>query len=132
MLLVAPLLKDPRWTASEKALVLLAFEPLTSTGEPKDDSVFSAALLPPDAGSGIKAETLQSLISNRGRKEDIIARRLELQRLVCKSTDVSLDPLACPNILNVPLRFRMVSRPSPKFYGTCCEYWWGTATHRSM
>ncbi|KAF8216514.1 hypothetical protein K438DRAFT_1953444 [Mycena galopus ATCC 62051] len=88
MLLVVPLLRDSRWTDPEKALVLLALEPLTSAWEPEDGGVFSTALLPPDVGSGIKAETLQSLISNRGRKEDIIARRVDLQRLICKSTDV--------------------------------------------
>jgi ataxia telangiectasia mutated family protein len=93
MLLVAPLLKDPRWTDSEKSLVLLALEPLTSTGEPEDDDAFSTALLPPDVGSGIKAETLQSLISNQGRKGDVIARRVDLQRLICKSTDVSFSLL---------------------------------------
>ncbi|KAJ7612476.1 hypothetical protein DFH06DRAFT_1274623 [Mycena polygramma] len=88
MLLVTPLLKDPRWTDAEKALVLLGLEPLTSTGEAEDDDAFSTALLPPEAGSGIKAETLQSLTSSGGRKGDIIARRLDLQRLICKSTDV--------------------------------------------
>ncbi|KAF7356584.1 Serine/threonine-protein kinase Tel1 [Mycena venus] len=88
ILLMAPLLKDPRWTDSEKALVLLGLEPLTSTWEPEDDGVFSTALLPPDVGSGIKAEILQALTANRGRKADIIARRLDLQRLICKSTDV--------------------------------------------
>ncbi|KAJ7247652.1 hypothetical protein B0H12DRAFT_1124902 [Mycena haematopus] len=88
MLSVVPLLKDSRWTHSEKAMILLALEPLTATWEPEDDGVFSTALLPPDVGSGIKAETLQSLLSNQGRKEDIIARRVDLQRLVCKSTDV--------------------------------------------
>ncbi|KAJ6493513.1 hypothetical protein C8R47DRAFT_1118464 [Mycena vitilis] len=88
MLLVTPLLKHPRWTDAEKALVLLGLEPLTSTGEAEDDDAFSTALLPPEAGSGIKAEILQSLTSSGGRKGDIIARRLDLQRLICKSTDV--------------------------------------------
>ncbi|KAJ7180682.1 hypothetical protein C8R46DRAFT_985700 [Mycena filopes] len=88
MLLVAPLLRDSRWTEAEKALVILALEPLTSTGEWQDDDIFSTALLPPETGSGIKAETLQALLSHRGRKEDIMARRLDLQRLICKSTDV--------------------------------------------
>ncbi|KAJ7623215.1 hypothetical protein FB45DRAFT_924928 [Roridomyces roridus] len=88
MLLVAPLLKDERWTEDEKALVLLGLEPLTSTGSTEDDDEFSIALIPPDTSSGIKAETLQSLTSNRGRKESLVARRLDLQRLICKSTDV--------------------------------------------
>ncbi|KAJ6518821.1 hypothetical protein C8R45DRAFT_1116532, partial [Mycena sanguinolenta] len=88
LLLVAPLLKDSRWTDSEKALVILALEPLTATWEPEDHGVFTTALLPPEAGSGIKAETLQSLLSNQGRKENIIAHRVDLQRLICKSTDV--------------------------------------------
>ncbi|KAJ7658097.1 hypothetical protein B0H17DRAFT_1213256 [Mycena rosella] len=104
MLLVAPLLKDPRWPDSEKALVLLAFEPLTSTGQIEDDDVFTTALLPPDVGSGIKAETLQSLTSGRGRKEDVIARRLDLQRLICKSADVQDGFEAVTKILRDVLR----------------------------
>ncbi|KAJ7760552.1 hypothetical protein B0H16DRAFT_1415528 [Mycena metata] len=88
MLLVTPLLQDPRWTDAEKALVILALEPLTSTGDSQDDDIFSTGLLPPEAGSGIKAETLQSLLSHRGRQGDIMTRRLDLQRLICKSTDV--------------------------------------------
>ncbi|KAJ7442296.1 hypothetical protein FB451DRAFT_1440423 [Mycena latifolia] len=88
MLMVVPLLKDSRWTDSEKALVILAFEPLTSTGETEDDDVFTIALLPPDVGSGIKAETLQLLSSSRGGKGDVIAERRRLQREICKSADV--------------------------------------------
>ncbi|KAJ7224312.1 hypothetical protein GGX14DRAFT_425135 [Mycena pura] len=88
MLLVVCLLKDSRWTDSEKASVLLALEPLTSTGETEDGDVFNVALSPPDIGSGIKAQTLQTLLSNRGQKENRAARRIDLQRMICKSTDV--------------------------------------------
>ncbi|KAJ7504364.1 hypothetical protein B0H11DRAFT_513652 [Mycena galericulata] len=112
MLLVAPLLKDPRWTDAEKALVILAFEPLTSTGETEDDDIFSMALIPPDVGSGIKAETLQSLTSQQGRKEYIVARRVDLQRLICKSTDVQDGFETVTKILRDVLRILVGGRGS--------------------
>ncbi|KAK7025291.1 Serine/threonine-protein kinase Tel1 [Favolaschia claudopus] len=88
LLLVTPLLKDSKWTHSEKAFILLALEPLVFTWPAEDEGEFSIAMLPPDAGSGIKAETLQSLTTTQGRKGDIVVRRRDLQRIVCKSTDV--------------------------------------------
>ncbi|KAJ6591557.1 hypothetical protein DFH09DRAFT_1137348 [Mycena vulgaris] len=104
MVLVVPLLKGSRWTDSEKALILLAVEPLTSTGETEDDDVFTMALLPPVVGSGIKAEMLQLLTASRGRKEDVIARRLELQRQICKSVDVQDGFEAITKVLRDVLR----------------------------
>ncbi|KAJ6610217.1 hypothetical protein B0H10DRAFT_2438144 [Mycena sp. CBHHK59/15] len=88
ILLVAPLIKDKRWTDGEKAMILLSLEPLTSTGEHKDDDGYSVALLPPDLGSGIKNETLQSLISGPRSQDDVVTQRVCLQRLICQSADV--------------------------------------------
>ncbi|KAJ7066636.1 hypothetical protein C8F01DRAFT_981361 [Mycena amicta] len=85
MLVVIPLLRDSRWKEPEQASVLLALEPLTSTGAIEDDGAFSAAFSPPDLGSGIKAGALAPRPRQKGDSE---VRRVELQMFICKSTDV--------------------------------------------
>lgn len=128
MLLVTPLLKSSRWTASEKALVLLAFEPLTSTGETPDDDPFTTALLPPDVGSGIKAETLQSLTSNLGRREELVTRRLDLQRVICKSADVQDGFDAITKVLRDVLRI-LVGEQSSKTHAPDLDFETTSAEH---
>jgi ataxia telangiectasia mutated family protein len=83
-------LTDARWTVAEKALVLLGLEPLTSTGEDERDGERWEAMLPPGMGTGIKTQTLRTLISDReSGHAHMTALRRDFQRIIWQSTDVS-------------------------------------------
>ncbi|KAJ7281510.1 hypothetical protein C8J57DRAFT_1559254 [Mycena rebaudengoi] len=82
-----------------KAVILLSFEPLVSTGETDDEDVFSMALISPD--------TLQ-LFTSQERKKPVASRR-DMQRLVCQSADVQDGFEAIAKVLRKVLRFAVGS-----------------------
>lgn len=87
--IVTALLADPRWTAGEKALILLGLDPLISTGNEINGGDGWDAMLPPDVGSGIKAHTLKCLTSNRENKDAILtAMRMDFLRIIWQNADV--------------------------------------------
>ncbi|KAF7309769.1 Serine/threonine-protein kinase Tel1 [Mycena indigotica] len=78
-------LRDPRWKEPEILSILLALEPLTATGYISDETAFRVAFSPPDIGSGIKTKALSAATDQR---EDSTSQTIELQELICQSTDV--------------------------------------------
>jgi ataxia telangiectasia mutated family protein len=88
--LVTALLPDPRWTLEEKALILLALEPLIAQGNEGPDEIGWEAILPPDTGAGIKTQTLRHLLSHgQNQRVQLQALRRNFQRTVFQSADVS-------------------------------------------
>jgi ataxia telangiectasia mutated family protein len=89
--LVMPLLTDSRWTMEEKTLVLLGLEPLTSDGDSDKDEENWEAMVLPDQGTGIKKDTLKSLLSDMtSRISASQTSRRDFQRIVWQNTDVKL------------------------------------------
>jgi ataxia telangiectasia mutated family protein len=87
--IVTELLADPRWTAAEKALILLGLDPLTSMGDGENGADGWDAMLPPDVGSGIKAHTLKRLTFGGENKDTTsIATRTEFLRILWQNADV--------------------------------------------
>nr|GAT47337.1 predicted protein [Mycena chlorophos] len=82
---VVPLIRDTRWKEPEQLSVLLALQPLTATGACEDESSFTIAFATPDIGSGVKTDALSVRPTHVGES---VARRIELQKLICKSADV--------------------------------------------
>jgi len=89
--LVVPLLTDPRWTAEEKALVLLGLEPLISNGDADRDEDKWDAMILPDTGTGIKKQTLHALLSDvTARTSAAQTSRRDFQRIIWQNADVYL------------------------------------------
>lgn len=87
--LVLPQMEDRRWTAAEKATMLLALEPLVATEERKSHDVPWVAMLPPDVWTGIRAQTLAGLVSDKkGRDERLRAARMHFLRIIWQNADV--------------------------------------------
>jgi ataxia telangiectasia mutated family protein len=88
--LVTPLLMDSRWTAEEKALVLLGLEPLTRNGEAESNEDKWEAMVIPDEGTGIKKQTLKALLSDVASGTSVAQTlRREFQRIIWQNVDVS-------------------------------------------
>jgi serine-protein kinase ATM len=86
--LITALIPDDRWTPEEKALILLGLEPLISQ-ETEDDEAGWEAIVPPDAGAGIKTQVLRRLISNgESRHAQRRTLRRSLQRIMLQCADV--------------------------------------------
>jgi len=86
---ITGLLVDPRWTAPEKALILLGLDPLTSTGN--EDNVGDGwhAMPPPDVGSGLKAHILKRLGSDQeNRNTTLTVMRMDFLRIIWQNADV--------------------------------------------
>lgn len=82
------LLINPRWTAGEKALILLGLDPLISTGNEDYSEDRWDAMLLPDVGSGIKAQTLKHLTSHRENKDSLGTVRMDFLRVIWQNADV--------------------------------------------
>jgi ataxia telangiectasia mutated family protein len=91
--IVTSLLSDSRWTAGEKALILLGLDPLTSTDNEDNGGDGWDAMLPPDVGSGIKAHTLKCLTFGRENKDAILTvTRMDFLRIIWQNADVRKFP----------------------------------------
>ncbi|KAJ7577089.1 hypothetical protein C8J56DRAFT_972300 [Mycena floridula] len=82
----------PKWSITDKAVILLALEPLVASREkPADQSPF-LAILAPDADTGIKSTTLKELTFYRHAvDEEMRISRMEFQRNIWRHSDVSQD-----------------------------------------
>ncbi|KAF8163206.1 hypothetical protein B0H34DRAFT_744937 [Crassisporium funariophilum] len=110
--LVAPLLKDPRWTVSEKSAVALAFGSLSHYGGSLQDQSVWMTLCQPGKQSGIKEQTLRSLLSDAAhRKEVLSARQVDFMRLIWQNGDVQDALTSVISILRDVLR-NTISQPS--------------------
>jgi serine-protein kinase ATM len=87
--IVTALTADPRWTAGEKALILLGLDPLITTGNEDNSGDGWDGMLPPDVGSGIKTHTLKRLTFNQDNKDaTLAAMRMNFLRIIWQNTDV--------------------------------------------
>jgi ataxia telangiectasia mutated family protein len=91
LMAIVPRLAGSKWTIEERALILLGLEPLTAAGEGDREFQRWEAMLPPNAGTGIKLETLRMLTSTvgNGRAQNEAFRR-NFQRIIWQDADVSL------------------------------------------
>ena len=88
MAMIVLLVADSRWTTDEKLFILLALEPLIADGSPKRDDEVWEALVPPDAGTGIKKKLLEVLgsITQSHHKQKV---KFVFQKIVWQNADVS-------------------------------------------
>jgi serine-protein kinase ATM len=87
---VTHVLMDSRWTAEEKALIMMGLAPLVETGEGETrENVGWEAMLPPDAGTGIKSQTLHKLRRELETQRGLICTlRREFQKIIWQNADV--------------------------------------------
>lgn len=95
------LVADSRWTTDEKLFILLGLEPLISDGSSKRDDELWEALVPPDAGTGIKRKVLKTLgLATRSDQSHKQKLRLIFQKLVWQNADVSITgSLKCYTVI---------------------------------
>ncbi|KAG6869245.1 hypothetical protein C0993_009110 [Termitomyces sp. T159_Od127] len=84
---VITLLRDPRWTASERALISFGLNPLTFLGDSSEERLAWTAMLPPDRRSGIKYQLL-SQISRRNTRKRSFLECSKLLRVLWQNADV--------------------------------------------
>ncbi|KAG6810767.1 hypothetical protein H0H92_010424 [Tricholoma furcatifolium] len=84
----AVLLPDPRWTVSERELIILGFDPLTRLDDPWDESLTWNAMLSPDVGSGIQYQLLNRLTSHTTSNDLLCNSRANFLRVVWHNADL--------------------------------------------
>jgi len=90
--MIIPFLLKFRWTTSEKLMVLHSLEVLVSDEYVEDPDVFKDILVKPEAGSGIKDQVLQDLLSSHFQSRKAIkTNRLNLLRAVWQNPEVSVS-----------------------------------------
>ncbi|PPQ98246.1 hypothetical protein CVT26_003417 [Gymnopilus dilepis] len=88
------LLTDPKWTTSERLLVVDALEVLIDDEIREQDDVFRHALSAPGHGSGIKEHILKKLLSSTGKEpRGTESSRLEFLRCIWQNSEMH-DTLA--------------------------------------
>ncbi|GLB41909.1 putative telomere-length maintenance and DNA damage repair [Lyophyllum shimeji] len=117
--IVTALLPDARWTAAEKALISLGLDPLTFLGNASGNEQLWSAMLLPDIGSGIKAQTLSRLSKLGGIGDDELeVSRMSFLRVVWQHADVQSvfndisDTLR--NVLRVSLGEKPLAQAGPQ------------------
>ncbi|KAJ3839321.1 hypothetical protein F5878DRAFT_130270 [Lentinula raphanica] len=86
---IVKLVDRPQWTMEEKGLILLALEPLVCIVEETYDDTPWIALLPPSTGTGIRSETLKSLLSDDERpRKTLQAERIKHLEALWRNADV--------------------------------------------
>ncbi|KAG5647810.1 hypothetical protein DXG03_007732 [Asterophora parasitica] len=111
--IITALLTDARWTPGEKAFIALGLDPLTFIGDEPEDVEPWSAMVPPDDGSGIKAQTLSQLSSCRtDGSVAISASRMSFLRIVWQNPDVQNAFGMIDDSLRSVLRITLGERPS--------------------
>ena len=89
MAMIVLLVADSRWTTDEKLFILLALEPLIADGFPNRDDEAWEAMVPPDAGTGIKKKVLETLksITQSDHKRKV---KFIFQKIIWQNVDVSI------------------------------------------
>ncbi|KAJ3555154.1 hypothetical protein NM688_g2731 [Phlebia brevispora] len=86
---VTPQMTDARWTITERAMIVSAFEPFVFGEFHESDISPWGTLLPAEEGSGIRTEVLRALTRDlRTDREQLTAARRALQRVIFQSSDV--------------------------------------------
>ncbi|KAF5383511.1 hypothetical protein D9615_003617 [Tricholomella constricta] len=113
--IVTGLLTDVRWTPAEKAFISLGLDPLTFLGIHSVDEQPWSAMLPPDVGSGIKAQTLSRLLSCEIDEDGrLLASRMNFLKIVWQNPDVQSAFGNVSNTLRTILRVSLGDKsPSP-------------------
>lgn len=89
---IAPLLERSQWTMEEKSLVLSALEPLVSIDTKNYEDAPWSVLLPPNRGTGIRAQALKSLLSDdKRRQQSLRMDRMKHLKALWHNVDVSLS-----------------------------------------
>ncbi|KAG6909024.1 hypothetical protein DXG01_002297 [Tephrocybe rancida] len=89
VLTVAALLPDPRWTATERALICLGLDPLTMIEDNTNDGLAWDAMPPPDIGSGIQSLLLSRLSTHSDdEKHSLLRSRLDFLRVVWQNPEI--------------------------------------------
>ncbi|KAF8074865.1 hypothetical protein FPV67DRAFT_1475236, partial [Lyophyllum atratum] len=110
---VTALLPDARWTTAEKVLISLGLDPLTFLGDDSGSEQLWSAMLPPDIGSGIKAQTLSRLSGVGENEEDKVeVSRMHFLRIVWQNADVQSAFDDISNIMRDVLRVALGDKPT--------------------
>ncbi|KAJ3745266.1 hypothetical protein DFH05DRAFT_1487185 [Lentinula detonsa] len=109
---VARLLDRPQWTMEEKGLALLALEPLVCIDVEAYDDISWTVLLPPSVGTGIRSQTLKSLLlDNERQRKTSRMERLQHLKTLWRNSDVQATFSDISEILKDTLR-SIMGQPS--------------------